>query len=95
MPKKLYVGNLPFSVTEEELREKFAEHGEVVSVSLINDRYTGRPRGFGFVEMNEEGADKAIASLDGVDFGGRNLKVSVARKREGGGGQGGGYGGGW
>jgi len=101
MPKKLYVGNLPFSATEEELREKFAEHGEVVSVSLINDRYTGRPRGFGFVEMNEEGADKAIASLDGVDFGGRNLKVSVARKREGGGGggggggQGGGYGGGW
>ena len=94
MPKKLYVGNLPFSATPDEVRELFAEHGEVLSVNLISDRYTGQPRGFGFVEMEDDGADKAIAALDNLDHGGRNIKVNLARPREGGGGGGGGRGGG-
>jgi cold-inducible RNA-binding protein len=88
MAQKLYVGNLPFSVTEDTLRTLFAEYGAVTSVSLIMDRDTGRPRGFGFVEM--EGADEAIKALDGREFDGRNLKVNLAREREGGGGGGGG-----
>lgn len=94
--KKLYVGNLPFSATEDELRELFEEHGSVASVALITDRDSGRPRGFGFVEM-EDGAEAAISALDGADMGGRNLKVNEARPREnrgGGGGRGGGRGGG-
>jgi len=91
---KIYVGNLPYSATEDELRELFGAHGDVTSVSLVNDRETGRPRGFGFVEM-EDGAEKAIAALDGKEVGGRTLKVNEARPREGGGGGGrGGYGGG-
>jgi RNA recognition motif-containing protein len=77
--KKIYVGNLPFSATEDDLRALFAEYGEVSSVALINDRETGRPRGFGFVEM--EGADEAIAALDQKDFGGRSLTVNEARPR--------------
>lgn len=84
MGKRIYVGNLPFSATEDELRERFAEFGEVQSVNLITDRHTGQPRGFGFVEMDEEGADKAITALDSTDFGGRTLRVSVARERSGG-----------
>lgn len=82
--KKLYVGNLPFSATDEEINELFGQHGTVHSVALINDRETGRPRGFGFVEMDDADADNAISSLDGTDFGGRNLKINVARPREGG-----------
>ena len=78
--KKIYVGNLPFSASEEELEEMFAQFGEVTSVKLITDRETGRPRGFGFVEM-EDGADAAISDLDGSDMGGRQLKVSEARPR--------------
>lgn len=93
MASNLYVGNLPFEMTEDELHELFAAHGEVVSAKVITDRETGRPRGFGFVEMQEaEDAQKAIQSLDGQDFKGRNLKVNVAKPREdrGGGGGGGG-----
>ena len=89
MSKRIYVGNLPFSATEDEVREKFSEFGAVESVNLINDRHTGQPRGFGFVETEDDGADKAIAALDSTDFGGRTLRVSVARERTGGGGGGG------
>lgn len=90
MGKKIYVGNLPFSATEDEIRGLFERHGSVTSVSLINDRETGRPRGFGFVEMDEEGARAAIQGMDGKDFGGRNLKVNEAedKPRSGGGGRG-------
>ena len=91
--KKLYVGNLPFSATEDEITSLFGEHGTVESVSLVSDRETGRPRGFGFVEMDDDGATAAISALDGKDMGGRSLRVNEARpRREGGGG--GGFGGG-
>jgi RNA recognition motif-containing protein len=90
MRKNLYVGNLPFSATEDQLRKLFEAHGVVHSVNLITDRDTGRPRGFGFVEMEVEGANAAIAALDGKEFGGRNLRVNEARERTGGGGGGGG-----
>jgi len=93
--KKIYVGNLPYSATEDEIRSTFGEHGTVESVSLVSDRETGRPRGFGFVEMDDDGATAAIGALDGKDMGGRSLRVNEARpRREGGGGGGGGYGGG-
>ena len=82
MSKKIYVGNLPFSATEESVRELFEQHGTVESVALITDRDTGRPRGFGFVEMPEEQASAAISALDNQDFGGRSLKVNEARPRE-------------
>ncbi len=96
MSKKIYVGNLPFSATEAELNGLFSEYGSVDSVSLITDRETGRPRGFGFVEMDSDGADKAIKALDNKDFNGRTLKVNEARpRREGGGGGDGGGGGGY
>jgi RNA recognition motif-containing protein len=93
---KIYVGNLPFSATEESVRTLFAEYGAVESVALINDRDTGRPRGFGFVEMARSDAARAIQSLNGQDMGGRPLKVNEAQdKPRGGGGGGGGNGGGW
>ena len=79
--KKIYVGNLPFSATEEEINGLFAAHGEVESIALITDRETGRPRGFGIVEMSDEGAASAIAALDGTELGGRNLRVNEARPR--------------
>jgi RNA recognition motif-containing protein len=89
--KKLYVGNLPFSSTEAELREAFERHGGVESVNVITDRETGRPRGFAFVEMEDaSGAEAAMRALDGSDFGGRNLRVNEAQDRRGGGGRGGG-----
>jgi RNA recognition motif-containing protein len=95
LAKKLYVGNLPFSVTEADLRQLFEEYGTVESVNVITDRDTGRPRGFAFVEMeNAENADKAIQSLDGQDFGGRDIRVNEARERGSGGGPRGGGGGG-
>jgi RNA recognition motif-containing protein len=75
------VGNLPYSSSEEEVRELFEQFGEVKSVSLIQDRETGRSRGFGFVEMTEENANKAITSLNGTEFGGRTLRVNEARPR--------------
>lgn len=80
--KKIYVGNLPFSATETEVEDLFAEYGTVHSVALISDRETGRPRGFGFVEMDASGADAAIEALDGQSMGGRNLKINEARPRE-------------
>ena len=90
---KLYVGNLPFSATEDSVRALFAAHGTVEKVALVNDRDTGQPRGFGFVEMSSADAQKAMQSLNGKDFGGRPLKVNEAQdKPRGGGGGGGGYG---
>ena len=87
MGKKLYVGNLPFSTTEEELRELFGRHGSVDSVSVITDRETGRPRGFAFVEMSEpSAAADAIRALDGTQLGGRALKVNEAQDKRSGGG---------
>ena len=79
MGKKLYVGNLPFTATEEQVKELFAAFGEVTSVNIVSDRATGRPRGFCFVEM--ENADAAIAGLNEKDFGGRNLRVNEAQER--------------
>ncbi|MEM1331286.1 MAG: RNA-binding protein [Planctomycetota bacterium] len=98
MASKLYVGNLPFSASEEEIHELFSQYGDVVSANLVMDRETGRPRGFGFVEYNdEESANRAIEATNGMDFGGRTLTVNEARPREnrgfGGGGGGGGRGG--
>jgi len=81
MAKSIYVGNLPWSATEEEVRTAFEAHGEVLSVKMIEDRETGRPRGFGFVEMNDQEALAAIEALDGADFGGRSLKVNEAHPR--------------
>lgn len=80
MSKKLYVGNLPFNSTEDDIRNLFAQHGEVLSVNIISDHYTGRSRGFCFVEM--ENADEAIAALNEKPFDGRNLKVNEARERQ-------------
>ncbi len=83
---KIYVGNLPFSASENELRELFSQHGTVESVSLITDRETGRPRGFGFVEMARADATRAIQNLNGRELGGRPLRVNEAQERGGGGG---------
>ncbi len=96
---KLYVGNLSYQTTEQQLQDLFSEHGEVTSVALVMDRETGRPRGFGFVEFaSDESARAAIAALSGKNVDGRDLTVNEARPREGGGGGGGGgrggYGGG-
>jgi RNA recognition motif-containing protein len=88
--KKLYVGNLPFSATEDQIRDLFGKHGTVHSVALINDRETGRPRGFGFVEIDDAGMAAALKALDGYEMDGRALKVNEAqdkpRKSGGGGG---------
>ncbi len=81
MSKTIYVGNLPYSATEDELRDLFGQHGEVTSVKLISDRDTGRFRGFGFVEMDDNDAGAAIETLNGSDFGGRSLRVNEARER--------------
>lgn len=93
---KLYVGNLPFTTDEAELRALFEQHGTVTSADIVMDRETGRPRGFGFVEMADAAeANKAIEALNGTDHGGRDLTVNEARPRQPrGGGGGGGYGGG-
>jgi len=79
--KSIYVGNISFDTTSDQLRELFAEHGEVRSVKLVNDRYTGKPRGFAFVEMEDEAADTAINATDGIEFEGRSLKVNLAKPR--------------
>ena len=89
---KIYVGNLPFSADETQVRQMFEAHGTVESVALINDRETGRPRGFGFVEMPRADAQRAIQSLNGKEMGGRPLRVNEAQERQGGGGGGGGGG---
>jgi RNA recognition motif-containing protein len=91
LSKKLYVGNLPFSITEDELRGAFERHGTVASVNVITDRETGRPRGFAFIEMDDaSAADDAMRALDGSDLGGRSLRVNEAHDRGRGGGGGGG-----
>ena len=91
--KNIFVGNLNYAASEDELRQMFEQFGTVERVSLIADRDTGRPRGFGFVEMpNDEEGDRAIEELNGVELGGRALNINEARPRQGGGG--GGFGGG-
>ena len=99
MGAKLYVGNLPYNVTEDRLQQHFAQHGSVLSARIITDKFSGRSKGFGFVEMSsDQDAEKAISALNGTDFEGRNIVVSEARpqapreSRPGGGG--GGFGGG-
>jgi RNA recognition motif-containing protein len=90
---KLYVGNLPWSATEDDIRELFATVGEVQSANLILDRETKRSRGFAFVEMSQEDAERAISQLNGKDFQGRDLRINEAQekpRRSGGGGGGGG-----
>jgi RNA recognition motif-containing protein len=81
MTKNLYVGNLPFQTTADDLLEVFGHHGTVVRAQVVSDRETGRSRGFGFVEMSE-GADDAVANLNGTPYQGRNLTVNEARPRE-------------
>lgn len=95
MGNKLYVGNLSFRVTSEDLQEHFAAAGAVQSANVVMDRETGRSRGFGFVEMaDDDAATAAIAQFNGTDYDGRNLVVNEARPREDSRGGGGGYGGG-
>ena len=78
----IYVGNLPWDISEDELRHAFASHGEVSSVSIIKDKFSGKSRGFGFVEMpNKEEANKAVTDLNGKDIKGRAIRVSEARPR--------------
>jgi RNA recognition motif-containing protein len=79
---KLYVGNLPFTASDDGVRALFSKHGTVEKVSLITDRDTGRPRGFGFVEMSNADASRAMQALNGTDFEGRALKVNEAQDRE-------------
>ncbi len=97
--KKLYVGNLPWRTTDADLEDLFASHGSVESAVVITDRETGRSRGFGFVEMEDDGATAAMDALDGHDMGGRPLRVNEAndrpRRPQGGGGGGGGGGNRW
>jgi RNA recognition motif-containing protein len=91
--KKIYVGNLPWSTTDQELRDLFSAHGTVHSATVVTDRETGRSRGFGFVEMDDNSAKEAISRLNGKDMGSRQLRVNEAQerpKRTGGGGGGGG-----
>ncbi|RZU99313.1 RNA recognition motif domain-containing protein [Spiribacter vilamensis] len=86
--KSIYVGNLPFSASEDEVRDLFANYGEVKEVRMISDRETGRPRGFGFVRMDPAQADAAIEALNGTDMGGRTLRINEAQDRKPGGGGG-------
>jgi RNA recognition motif-containing protein len=95
--KKLYVGNLAYAVTDQDLRDLFSESGTVESAAVVSDKFSGQSKGFGFVEMADAAvAEAAIKTLDGTEFKGRNIKVSEAKPREGGGGGGprGGAGGG-
>lgn len=82
MASNIYVGNLSFDSTEEGMRSLFEQYGEVQSAKIITDRDTGRSRGFGFVEMDSEGANAAIAALNGYEFDGRPIKVNEAKPRE-------------
>jgi RNA recognition motif-containing protein len=79
--KKIYVGNLPWSASEDDLNELFSSFGTVHSASVVSDRDTGRSRGFGFVEMDDADADKAIAAVNGRDLGGRSLRVNQAQDK--------------
>src|SRR6266852_230681 len=91
MPSKLYVGNLAYSVTNDDLETLFSQVGKVASAAVVSDKFSGQSRGFGFVEMESSGdATKAISEFDGKDLKGRNLKVNEAKPREFGGGGGGG-----
>ncbi len=81
MVKTIYVGNLPPAATVEDLRRLFAVHGDVASVKLVTDRETGLPRGFGFVEMQDDRVEAAVTALDGKDFAGNSLRVSEAHER--------------
>ena len=81
MAKSLFVGNLPWSVTEDELRTKFEEHVKVIAVRLISDKMTGRAKGFGFVEVEDADMDKAISSMNGQKIGDREIVVNEARPR--------------
>jgi len=92
--KKIYMGNLPFSATEDEIKDLVGQYGNVHSVALITDRETGRPRGFGFVEVDDDALQAAIQALDGFEMDGRALRVNEAQPREPRGGGGGGGGGG-
>ncbi|MCH8035033.1 MAG: RNA-binding protein [Bacteroidetes bacterium] len=98
--KKIFVGNLPWDVDDQKLEDMFTQYGDVQSSKVITDRETGRSRGFGFIEMDEDAANDAISSLNGKDVGGRDLRVNEANERPErsggyrGGGKGGGYGGG-
>lgn len=84
MGRRLYVGNLPYSATEQALTEKFSEHGTVESAKLITDRHSGESKGFGFVEMsNDSEASAAIAGLNGADYDGRPMKVNEAKPQTG------------
>ena len=83
---KIYVGNLPFSADEAQVRQLFEQHGTVESVALINDRETGRPRGFGFVEMSNADASRAMQALNGKEMDGRALKINEAQDKPRGGG---------
>jgi RNA recognition motif-containing protein len=78
---KLYVGNLPFTATEDAVRNLFAPHGTVETLALINDRETGRPRGFGFIEMSSADASRAMQALNGKDFDGRALRINEAQDK--------------
>ncbi len=91
---KLYVGNLSFNTTEDTLQATFGAHGDVQEVAVITDRETGRPRGFAFITMDDDGAKAAIEALNGTDLEGRTINVNEARPRENRGGGGGGYRGG-
>jgi len=91
--KKIYVGNLPFSATESQVKDLFSKHGNVQSVALIMDKETGRPRGFGFVEIEDSGLAAALQALDGYEMDGRALKVNEAQDKPRGNGGGGGRGG--
>ena len=96
--KKMYVGNIPYNASEEDLKDLFSEYGEIESLKIMKDQFTDRSKGFGFIEMvNEEDAKKAIATLNGKEFKGKSLTVAEARpqqKRQGFNKRGGGYGGG-
>jgi RNA recognition motif-containing protein len=93
MGKKLYVGNIPFNSTEQDLRDLFSRHGSVERVSVITDRETGRPRGFAFVEFADaNAASEAIRALDGTQLGGRALRVNEAMEKSRSGGDRGGFG---
>lgn len=82
MPKSIYVGNIPFSASEDDLNNLFGQYGEVISVKFINDRETGRFRGFGFVEMEDAAAKQAIDALNGKEMNGRALRVNEAQERQ-------------
>ncbi len=82
MSKKIYVGNLPWAATDEDVADLFSQHGDVISSRVITDRETGRSRGFGFVEMEEAAANAAIEALNGVEMGGRALRVNEAQERK-------------